>query len=213
VVAGGDDDEQHEERIEHSRETRRAPARIAQKTAADDDRVADVHARNRRERVVERADQAAVQIDVRPRDRVGDPEPRESRRGGRIQDESDERERAGEEQRRADQRIRRWATAVEPEQEDGRRGQMKRQVRDAEDTDQSRHEVRVNLHPALEENVHRPLDRRDPMRMADRHATVADHQAPGGFVAGVEREHRQRLRTEGMPHGQPLAGCPCGWTN
>jgi len=153
VVAGGYDHEQHEERIEQSRDARRALIRVAEETASYDDRVADMHARHRRERVVERADQTAIQVNVRTRDRVGDVDACESRWRSRIQDEADKRERARDEQRRADDRIRLRATTVEPEQEDSCSGQMKRQVRDAERADEARHDVRVSLQPPLEKDV------------------------------------------------------------
>jgi hypothetical protein len=165
MIAGGDDVEHHERRIEHSGEARSASLRVAEETASDDDRVADVHARDRSERVVERADQTAVEVDMRTRDRVGDADACESRRRCRIQDEPGERERAGDEQRRTDERIRSWATPVDPEQEDGCRRQVKRQVRDSECADESGHAVRVSLQPALDEDVQRLLERRDAMRI------------------------------------------------
>jgi hypothetical protein len=154
VIAGGDDDQQHEERIEDSGEARGALVAVAQQTTADDHRVADVHARHRRERVVQRADQTPVQVDVVTGDRVGDADARESWWRGRIQDEAGESERAREEQRRADERIRCRASAIEPEQEDGSRCQVKRQVCDSKHSDQPRHRVRGGLNSALDKEVH-----------------------------------------------------------
>jgi hypothetical protein len=90
VVAGRDDDEQDERRIEERNRTRDAATTEPEDACGDDQRVADVHARHRGVGVVDRADEPVVQVDVRVRDRVGDPDTREARRRGRIGEEADE---------------------------------------------------------------------------------------------------------------------------
>jgi hypothetical protein len=212
VIAGSDDGQQHEEGIQDSGEACGEAAPVAQQAAADDDRVADVHARYRRERVVERADQTPVQVDVGTRDGVGDSDACQSWRGGRKEDVAGESKRAREEQRRADERIRCRPPAVEPEQESGGCGQVKSQVCDAERSDESGHRVRAGLNPALEKEVQRLLQRRNFMGMSDRVTGFADDKAAGGLVAGVESEHRDRLCAKRVPAGPPPAGGPGGRT-
>ena len=82
MVAGRNDDEHDEHRVADSEETHRGVPAVHEKARADDERIADVHARNRGERVVEGADEAVVQVDLAARDRVG--EPSAAMRGGAV---------------------------------------------------------------------------------------------------------------------------------
>src|SRR6266516_5703246 len=120
VVAGGDDHEQYERRVRGRKAANKPSSSVAEQAGGDDQRVADVHARNGRVRVVERADEPVVEVEVAARDGVGDADSGQSRRRSRVGEEADERERAGDEKRGADERKGRRATPVQPEKDDGR---------------------------------------------------------------------------------------------
>src|SRR6266536_1660788 len=62
VVAGGDDDEQHKRRVERSDRADEEASTVAEQAGGDDQRVADVHARQGGVRVVQRAEEAAVEV-------------------------------------------------------------------------------------------------------------------------------------------------------
>ena len=115
MVAGGDDDEQHERRVERSDRADEEASTVAKQAGGDDQRVADVHAGQGGVRVVQRADEAAVEVDVAAGD-VGDADAGQPRRCGRIDEEADEGESAREQQCGADEREafgrRRWSQAA-----------------------------------------------------------------------------------------------------
>jgi hypothetical protein len=89
VVAGGDDDQEHEHGIRQCGSAHRARASEPQQPETDDQRIAEVHARHRREGVVERVHQPVVEIDASGRDRVDDAELGEARWRSRVHDEDD----------------------------------------------------------------------------------------------------------------------------
>lgn len=99
VVAGRDDDEQHEQRVEHAdEEAHGASAAVAEQAGTDDERLADVHARDGGVGVVERADEARVEVDVAARDGVDDPDPAQPWWGGREDEIADEGKSAREQE-------------------------------------------------------------------------------------------------------------------
>ena len=94
VVAGGDDHEQHERRVERAERSDEEVPAVAKQAGGDDHRVADVHAGDCGVGVVERTDEAVVEIDVAVGDGVGDAEtgqPRWRSRVGEVADESEPR--------------------------------------------------------------------------------------------------------------------------
>jgi hypothetical protein len=74
MVAGGDDDEHHERRVERPDRAHDVASTVVNQAGGDDQRVADVHAGHGGVRVVERADEAAVEVDLAARDGVDDAE-------------------------------------------------------------------------------------------------------------------------------------------
>src|SRR5262249_9366629 len=105
VVAGGDDDEQDEQRVERSDHADEEDSTVAEQASGGDQRVADVHAGYRGVRVVQRADEAAVEVDVPAGEGVDDADAGQPRRRGRKDEEADEGETAREQQCGADERI------------------------------------------------------------------------------------------------------------
>ena len=71
----------------------------------------------------------------------------------RVAEKADERERAGDEQCRADERKRRRATLMQPEKHDGRHYQVKSQVGDAEQPGESLQRLLSTLHPSFDEEM------------------------------------------------------------
>lgn len=100
----GDDDEQHEEGIERAGEVCEMASRAAKQARADDEGVADVHARYCGVGVVERADETVVEVDAAAGDGVDEADPGQSRRRSRVDEEADEGESAREQERRAHER-------------------------------------------------------------------------------------------------------------
>jgi hypothetical protein len=72
VVVGGVDDEQHEQRIERSDRADEEASTVTEQAGGDDQRVADLHAGHGGVRVVQRTDEAAVEVDVFAGDGVED---------------------------------------------------------------------------------------------------------------------------------------------
>jgi hypothetical protein len=72
VVAGRDDHEQHEGRVERAECADEQVPGVAEQAGSDDQGIAEVHARNGGVGVVERADEAVVEVDVTVRDGVDD---------------------------------------------------------------------------------------------------------------------------------------------
>jgi hypothetical protein len=66
VVAGRDDDEEHEGRVEQADEANGASATVPKQARGHDECVADVHARDCGVGVIERADEARVEVDWPP---------------------------------------------------------------------------------------------------------------------------------------------------
>src|SRR3989442_14478197 len=94
VVAGGDDDEQHKGRVERSDRADEEASTVAKQAGGDDQRVADVHAGNGGVGVVQRADEAAVEVDVRSGDGGEDADAGQARGGGGGEGEAGEGEAA-----------------------------------------------------------------------------------------------------------------------
>ena len=203
VVPRRDDHEQHEDGVDRAGNPGRGAAAEPDERSADDDRVADVHARDRGIGVVERADEAVVQVDVTARDRVEDAEAREPRRGGREDEEADERDPAREQQRRADERKRGRPPPVEPEQHRAGHCQVQADVRDAEGVDEPGERAGRALDPLLDEDVERPLERRHLVRVPLGSVAVACDEPARGLVGAVEDEHGERLRPERVPGREP----------
>ena len=109
--------------------------------------------------VVERADEAAVEVDVAVRDGVGDADAGQPRRRRRVDEEADEGDSARDQERRANERERGRATLMEPEQHAGGDGEVQRQVGEAEQAGETRERVRGVLHVSFDEEVRRPLER------------------------------------------------------
>src|SRR5687767_13785557 len=81
VVPGRDDVEEHERRVEQADDADCGAPRVCEERCADDQRVAEVHARDGRERVVEASEQVRAEVHVRVRrHRVDEPVTREARR-------------------------------------------------------------------------------------------------------------------------------------
>ena len=137
VVAGREDDEQHEGGIEETSESHNPWTRLTRQTGSDDERIAEVHARHRGKRVVQAADESTVQAEVRARDGVGDPDARDPRRCRRVEGEDDERDQRCDEQRVAHQGIGIWSVAVEPEQVSAGDCEVKGQVQPTEQPEQA----------------------------------------------------------------------------
>jgi hypothetical protein len=118
VVADGDDDEHHERRVERSDRADEEASTVAEQAGGDDQRVADVHAGHGGVAVVQRADEAAVEVDVPAADGVEDADAGQPRRCGRKDEEADEGESAREQQCGADEREssgrRRWSQSSTP---------------------------------------------------------------------------------------------------
>jgi hypothetical protein len=205
VVPGRDDHEQHERGVDGAGDPHGGAARQPGERRADDDRIADVHARDRRVRVVERADEPLVQVDVAARDRVEDADVREPRRRRREDEESDERDPARQEQCRPHERERGRPPPVQPEQHRARDGEVETQIRDAQDVDQAGKRPRGALHAPLDEEMERLLDGDDILRVALGGVAVARDETARRLVRAVEEEHRERLRPERVPGGEPLA--------
>jgi hypothetical protein len=201
VIAGRDDDEQDEQRIDDAEATQPRAAAVQHEAGADDERVPDVHARHRGERVVERADETVVEVDFPARDRVGDAEPCDARRRRREDEVPDEREPAREQQRRPHDGERVGPAPVQPEQVRAGHREVQRQVEEAEHPDRAGQRLRRVLHAALDEDVQRPFERRDVVRVPDRGGAVAGDQPARGLVERVEREHARRLDDERVPPG------------
>jgi hypothetical protein len=201
VVPGRDDDEQDEQRIDDAEDAQPRAAAVQHEARADDERVADVHARHRRERVVERADETVVEVDLAAGDRVGDAEPGDARGRGREHEVADEREPAREQQRRPHERERVRPAAVQPEQIHAGDREVQRQVEEAEQPDRAGQRLRGVLHVALDEDVQRPFERRDVVSVADRGGAIAGDQPARRLVQAVEREHARRLDDERVPPG------------
>ncbi len=163
MVAGGDDDEQHERRVERSDRADEQASTVAEQGGGDDQRVADVHAGHGGVRVVQRADEAAVEVDVPAGDGVGDADAGQPRRRGRIDEEADEGESAREQQCGADEREALRAAPVEPEQHPGRDGEVKGQVGDAEQAREAGECLNGALHVRLDEEVQRAFERDEPV--------------------------------------------------
>jgi hypothetical protein len=125
----------------------------AKDACSDDQRVADVHARHGGVRVVQRADETAIEVDVAVRDGVGDTDAGQPRRRRRVHEEADEGQRAREQERGANEWERRGTTLVQPDQHAGGHREMKRQVRDAEQAGETRESVRRALDVRFEKQV------------------------------------------------------------
>jgi hypothetical protein len=106
-----------------------------------------------------------IQVDVRARDCVDDSDPRESRRRRRKNEIADEGDAARNEQRRSDERKGSRPTTMEPEQVAARDRQMQRQIEEAECSHESRDRLRSLLHVAFDEEMKRPLERDDVVRV------------------------------------------------
>jgi hypothetical protein len=196
VVAGGDDHEQHERRVEHPEHTDCEVPAAPEQARGDDQRVADVHAGDGGVRVVERADQTVVEVDRTVRDGVGDPDPGQARRRRRVDEEADEGEAAREQERGADERERRRAPLVEPDQHHDRDREMHRQVEDAEHARHVRERLDSALYLRLEEDMQRPLEPGDPMSVLVGFGGVAHDQAACDLVEGVQGQNDGRLDRE-----------------
>jgi hypothetical protein len=153
VVAGGDDHEEHERRVERSKRAHERAATVAEQAGADDQRVADMHAGDSGIGVVERADETAIEVDVAVRDGVGDTDAGQPRRCRRVDEEADEGQPAREQERGANERERRGATLVQPEQHACGDREVKRQVCDAEQAGETRESVDSALHVCFEKQV------------------------------------------------------------
>jgi hypothetical protein len=96
VVAGGHDHQEHERRVERAERSDEEVPAVAEQAGGDDQRVADVHAGDGGVGVVDRADEAAVEIDAAARDRVDDADAGQARRRGWVGEKADEGEPARE---------------------------------------------------------------------------------------------------------------------
>ena len=188
MVAGGDDHQQYERRVERPERANESSSSVPEQADGDDQRVTDVHARDGRVRVVERADEPVVQVHMPVRDGVGDADPGQPRWRGRIPEKADERERAGDEQCRADKRKRRRATLMQPETNDGRHCQLNRQLGHAEHPRETRQRVCSVLHPSFDEEMQEPLERNELVGMTVRFLGVADDKAARQLVDAVQGE-------------------------
>jgi hypothetical protein len=142
------------------------------------------------------------------RDRVGDADPRQPWWGSRVGEKADEGEAAREQQRAADERERGRAPLVEPEQDGGRDGEMKRQVSGGEQASQAGEHVDGALQLDLEEEVQRALCRREAKRVSPGFGGVADDEAARELVQAVEGEHDRRLGVQWVPHHSQRPGGP-----
>ena len=203
VVAGGDDHEQHEGRIERSNRAHERAASLEEQGDADDQCVADVHAGNGGVGVVERADDPLVEVDVAVRDGVGDADPRQPRRCGRVREEPDEGKCAGEEERGANEREGSGASLVQPEQHRHGDGEVEGQVGGAEQAGHTRQGARGVLHVRFEEDVEPPLERDDSVGVVIGFACVTYDETPGELVKAVHAEHGGCFAPQRVPGGQP----------
>jgi hypothetical protein len=208
VIARGDDDEHDERRVDDPEEAQRRAATVRDEARADDERVAHMHARDRGERVVERAHETVVQVDAPAGDRVRDAEPRFARRRRRKHEVADQRERAREQQRRPDERKRAGTAAVQPDQVRAGGRKVQRQIEEPERSDHSRKGLCGGLDVRLGEDVKRPLQRRDIVRVPDRNHAIAGDQPARRFVQRVQSENPGRLDDERVPLGSPAERQP-----
>jgi hypothetical protein len=206
VIAGGDDNEQHEGWVERSDRTDDVTSTVAEQSGGGDQRVADVHAGHGGVGVVERADEAAVEVDVAAGDGVEDADAGQPRRGGRIDEEADEGESAREQQCGADEREAVGAAPVEPEQHPGRDGEVKGQVGGAEQAREAGEVLDDALHVRLGEEMQRPFERDDSVGVSVGFCGVRADEATCELVDPVQREGAGGLGSERMPHGQLAAG-------
>ena len=101
---------------------------------ADEQRVAEVEARDGGDRVVEGAEQVRAEVDLGAlRDRVGEAEPGEPWRRGREGEVADEGEARRDDQRRPHGGERARPAAMHPDEEGDRRHEVERDVENAED--------------------------------------------------------------------------------
>jgi hypothetical protein len=203
VVAGRDDHEHDERRIEKTEHAKRAAPAVTHETRADDHGVADVHTRHRGERVVEGRDQAVIQVDMPAGDGVCDPERGGARRRCREREVPDQRERACEQQCRSDEGERVGPATVEPEQVHAGDRQVQCQVEQSERPDQSGKRTGRALNMPLDEDVQGALERGDVVRVSKRRCAISRDQAACRLVQGIEREDAGRLHDERMPLGNP----------
>jgi hypothetical protein len=153
--------------------------------------------------VVQRADEAAVEVDVAAGDGVGDADAGQPRRRGRIEEEADEGESAREQQCGADEREALRAAPVEPEQHPGRDGEVKGQVGDAEQAGEAGECLNGALHVRLDEEVQRAFERDEPVGVSVGLRRVRADEATCELVEPVQAESAGCLDSERMPHGQP----------
>jgi hypothetical protein len=189
MVAGRDDDEQDERGIERRGRLHESTVCHPGHGRPDDERVAEVHARDCGVGVVERADEARVEVDVTARDGVCDPDPAQPWWGGRVDEVADERKSAREHQCRANQRKGGGTPPVEPEQHADRDSEVKREVGDAEQVDQPRERVCGVLHALLEEQARRALQRDKLARVTYGFGGVADNHAARELIQPVQHKH------------------------
>jgi hypothetical protein len=95
-----------------------------------------VQAWDRGIRVVQRADQAVVEVDMAARDGVGEADSCHTWRCGGEDEESGEGDQAGEQEGGPNDRERLRATLVEPEQDRRGDGEVKREVGDSKERDE-----------------------------------------------------------------------------
>ncbi len=135
----------------------------------DEQRVPEVEAGHRCERVVEASERVRAQVDLRAvRDGVDEPEAREPRRRNRIEEVDRERNPRGGDERVADEREVLAVPAVQPHEEGGCAEEVQRDVGRAEKRGQAGKRMGGVLDGALAEQVEVALERDDLVRVCPR---------------------------------------------
>ena len=166
---------------------------------ADDQRVAEVQARDGCDRVVEAAQQVGAQVEPGVGgDRVREAEAGEARRCGGVQDVPGERQRGADDQRGAQERKRVRAAAMHPDECSRRAREMQQDVEESEQRGHAGERRDEVLHVALDEDIEVALQRDDVGGVrASRHPVQAP-EAADDLVRAVQGGERCELDPAGV---------------
>ena len=234
VVAGGDDHEGHEQRVQGPGDARHAVLAQPRERDADQQREADVHRRDGRVGVEERVGHHRVVADAgEVRDRVQEaPLGEEARRRGRHHGVADERDAHGDHEHVAHEVEALVVEEVEEDQRAERHRGLAVEVDPAGEVDDRRLGRRPGLHAGLDEEAHGLLEVDQVARVGEGHRGALRIVDPTPYqpvrvVRGSEEQHLthhveqtvgQEARLEGTGAGQEhwykhlndRLGCPEG---
>src|SRR6266545_874028 len=199
VVSRRDDDDHHQGRVAPADHT------VAERgeRQADEQRVPEVQARHRGERVVEAAEQVRAEVDLRLRgDGVHKAEAGKARGCDREEDVERQRDARGGDHRVAYAREALRVAPVQPDEEGCGPDEVQRDVGDAEERRDAGEPVGRTLHGALAKDVEPALEADDPVRVGAGGGERRVALAADDLVEAVERDERGDL-------GQSAVGGGC----